>query len=112
MPVCETGMFFFMLYFRLKMQKLLHFFKICKSLRNFKRFFNTLGFIMESLNAKTISKAIRGDEDEKEKLFEAYGYCGSHLKCGGHRIPDDGTRRGFEREHECCERVRQRLRIF
>lgn len=89
------------------MQKLLHFFKICKSLRNFKRFFNTLGFIMESLNAKTISKIIRGDEDEKEKLFEAYGYCGSHLKCGGHRIPDDGTRRGFEREYECCERVRQ-----
>lgn len=93
---------------RLKMQKLLRFFQIHKSRHVFKRFFNTLGFIMKSSKSKTISKAIRGDKDEKEKLFEAYGYCSSHFKCCGHRIPDDGTRRGHEREHWCCDRVRQR----
>lgn len=95
----------------LNMQKLLRFFQIHKSRRVFKRFFNTLSFIIKSSKAKTISKAIRGDKDEKEKLFEAYGYCSSHLKCCGHRIPDDRTRRGHEREHWCCERVRQQ-RIF
>ena len=93
---------------RLKTQKLLLFFQIHKSRRVFKRFFNTLSFIIKTSKSKTISKAVRGDKDEKEKLFEAYGYCSSHLKCCGHRIPDDGTRRGHEREHWCCERVRQR----
>lgn len=93
---------------RLKAQKLLRFFQIHKSRRVFKRFFNTLSFIIKTSKSKTISKAVRGDKDEKEKLFEAYGYCSSHLKCCGHRIPDDGTRRGHEREHWCCDRVRQR----